>query len=605
MNDRSAATKGKILIVDDIPENLKVLSKTLQQEGYQVRAVTSGPMALRVVQNTQPDIVLLDIKMPDMDGYEVCRYLKSNPETYCIPVIFLSALDEVLDKVAAFEAGGVDYITKPFQFQEVLARVNNQLQLQAAKTEIERLNADLEKRVIQRTAQLEQEIAKRQRIQEELLHMALHDSLTELPNRTWLMDRLKQVFKRSQQNPHYLFAVLFLDCDRFKVVNDSLGHMIGDQLLISISRRLESVLRLGDTIARFGGDEFVILLEEINSPEDAIKIAKALQDQMKLSFHLESYEVFMDISIGIVIGNQGHQQPDHILRDADLALYQAKEKGKGRYQIFEHQMHSIALQRLEIETELRLAVAQSQFTVYYQPIISLTTQEIVGFEALVRWLHPHKQLIFPQDFLDIAEDTRLIMDIDRLVLEQACEQIRVWQRKFKKPLTINVNLSTQLFCESHLSLQVSRILEKTQLDPADLRIEITENTLIESYESAHLTSKKLRNLRVQISLDDFGTGFSSLSYLHQFPVNNLKIDRSFIVNLEENLKNQEIVTTIIQLAHNLDMTVTAEGIETPQQLKYLQALSCEYGQGYFFSHPLDAEAAHDLLFTSHTSKHHS
>lgn len=605
MNDRSAATKGKILIVDDIPENLKVLSKTLQQEGYQVRAVTSGPMALRVVQNTQPDIVLLDIKMPDMDGYEVCRCLKSNPETYCIPVIFLSALDEVLDKVAAFEAGGVDYITKPFQFQEVLARVNNQLQLQAAKTEIERLNADLEKRVIQRTAQLEQEIAKRQRIQEELLHMALHDSLTELPNRTWLMDRLKQVFKRSQQNPHYLFAVLFLDCDRFKVVNDSLGHMIGDQLLISISRRLESVLRLGDTIARFGGDEFVILLEEINSPEDAIKIAKALQDQMKLSFHLESYEVFMDISIGIVIGNQGHQQPDHILRDADLALYQAKEKGKGRYQIFEHQMHSIALQRLEIETELRLAVAQSQFTVYYQPIISLTTQEIVGFEALVRWLHPHKQLIFPQDFLDIAEDTRLIMDIDRWVLEQACAQIRAWQRKFKKPLTINVNLSTQLFCESHLSLQVSRILEKTQLDPADLRIEITENTLIESYESAHLTSKKLRNLRVQISLDDFGTGFSSLSYLHQFPVNNLKIDRSFIVNLEENLKNQEIVTTIIQLAHNLDMTVTAEGIETPQQLKYLQALSCEYGQGYFFSHPLDAEAAHDLLFTSHTSKHHS
>jgi len=605
MNDRSAATKGKILIVDDIPENLKVLSKTLQQEGYQVRAVTSGPMALRVVQNTQPDIVLLDIKMPDMDGYEVCRCLKSNPETYCIPVIFLSALDEVLDKVAAFEAGGVDYITKPFQFQEVLARVNNQLQLQAAKTEIERLNADLEKRVIQRTAQLEQEIAKRQRIQEELLHMALHDSLTELPNRTWLMDRLKQVFKRSKQSPHYVFAVLFLDCDRFKVVNDSLGHMIGDQLLISISRRLESVLRLGDTIARFGGDEFVILLEEIDSPEDAIKIAQALQDQMKLSFHLESYEVFMDISIGIVIGNQGHQQPDHILRDADLALYQAKEKGKGRYQIFEHQMHSIALQRLEIETELRLAVAQSQFTVYYQPIISLTTQEIVGFEALVRWLHPHKQLIFPQDFLDIAEDTRLIMDIDRWVLEQACAQIRAWQRKFKKPLTINVNLSTQLFCESHLSLQVSRILEKTQLDPADLRIEITENTLIESYESVHLTSRKLRSLRVQISLDDFGTGFSSLSYLHQFPVNNLKIDRSFIVNLEENLKNQEIVTSIIQLAHNLDMTVTAEGIETPQQLKYLQALSCEYGQGYFFSHPLDAEAAHDLLFTSHTWKHHS
>ena len=590
-----ASIKGKILIVDDIPENLKVLSKTLQQEGYQVRAVTSGRMALRVVQNTKPDIVLLDIKMPEMDGYEVCKYLKSDPETHYIPVIFLSALDEVLDKVAAFEVGGVDYITKPFQFQEVLARVNNQLQLQAAKAEVERLNADLEKRVIQRTAQLEQEIAKRQRIQEELLYMALHDSLTELPNRTWLMDRLKQVFKRSQQNPHYLFAVLFLDCDRFKIVNDSLGHMIGDQLLIAISRRLESVLRMGDTLARFGGDEFVILLEEIDTPEDAIKIAQSLQEQMKLSFHLGEYEIFTDISIGIVIGNQGHQQPDHLLRDADLALYKAKEDGKGRYQVFQHNMHSIALKRLEIETELRLALAQSQFTVYYQPIVYLNTQEIIGFEALARWIHPHKQLIPPHDFLSIAEDTRLIVDIDRLVLEQACIQTKIWQKKFDKPFTINVNFSPQLFSQDNLNNYVSQVLEKTRLNPANLRVEITENTLIQNYQSAYLTSEKLKILGVQISLDDFGTGFSSLSYLHQFPVDNLKIDRSFIVNLEDNLKNKEIITSIINLAHNLNITVTAEGIETQQQLDYLQKLSSEYGQGYFFSRPLDAQSMEALL----------
>ncbi|MGA1409516.1 MAG: putative bifunctional diguanylate cyclase/phosphodiesterase, partial [Prochlorotrichaceae cyanobacterium] len=470
MNDTSASNKGIILIVDDIPENLKVLSKTLKQEGYEVRAVTSGSMALRVVRNATPDIILLDIKMPEMDGYEVCRVLKADPETNHIPIIFLSALDEVVDKVTAFSVGGVDYITKPFQFQEVLARVNNQLQLQAAKAEVERLNAELEKRVIQRTAQLEQEIVKRQRIQEELLYMALHDSLTELPNRAWLMDRLKQVVKRSQQNPHYLFAILFLDCDRFKLVNDSLGHMIGDQLLISISRRLESALRLGDTISRFGGDEFVILLEEINQPDDAIEIAQDLQEQMKLSFHLDTYEIVIDVSIGIVIGNQENQQPDHLLRNADLALYKAKEKGKGRYEVFERKMHSIALRNLQTETELRRALVQSQFVVYYQPIIALSNRKIVGFEALVRWLHPQNGLVFPDQFLKIAEDTGLILDLDRFVLKESCQQIKEWQNKFDKSLTINVNFSTQLFSQTIVSEYLRNIICQTQLNPSQLRI---------------------------------------------------------------------------------------------------------------------------------------
>lgn len=595
MTNPSAANKGTILIVDDIPENLKVLSKTLKQEGYEVRAVTSGSMALRVVRNATPDIILLDIKMPEMDGYEVCRVLKSEPQTTHIPIIFLSALDEVVDKVTAFAVGGVDYITKPFQFQEVLARVNNQLQLQAAKAEVQRLNAELEKRVIQRTAQLEQEIVKRQRIQEELLYMALHDALTELPNRAWLMDRLKQVVKRSQQNPHYLFAILFLDCDRFKLVNDSLGHMIGDQLLIAISRRLESVLRLGDTISRFGGDEFVILLEEISQPDDAIRIAQDLQEQMKLSFHLDDYEIFIDISIGIVMGNQEDQQPDHLLRNADLALYKAKEKGKGRYQVFERKMHSIVLQNLQTETELRRAFFQSQFVVYYQPIIALSTRKIVGFEALVRWLHPQKGLVFPDHFLRIAEDTGLIIDLDRFVLKEACQQIKKWQVKFKRALMINVNFSTQLFSQPIVSEHVRGIIHNTQLSPSSLRIEITENTFIHNYEPAHLSSQRLKEQQIQISLDDFGTGFSSLSYLHQFPVDNLKIDRSFVTHLEQNIKNQEIVTSIINLAHNLEITVTAEGIETAQQFEYLRGLGCEYGQGYFFSPPVDAQTAQMLL----------
>jgi EAL domain-containing protein (putative c-di-GMP-specific phosphodiesterase class I) len=258
-------------------------------------------------------------------------------------------------------------------------------------------------------------------------------------------------------------------------------------------------------------------------------------------------------------------------------------------------MHSIALQRLEIETELRLALAQSQFIIYYQPIVCLSTQEIIGFEALVRWFHPQKQMIPPDHFLNIAEDTRLIIDIDHFVLERACIQTKIWQQKFDKEFTINVNFSPQLFSQENLSHHVNRILEKTQLNPTKLRIEITENTLIQNYEAAYLTSQKLKILGVQISLDDFGTGFSSLSYLHQFPVDNLKIDRFFILNLEQNIKNQEIVTSIIGLAHNLHITVTAEGIETPQQLEYLQGLSCEYGQGYFFARPLDAQSIEGLL----------
>ncbi len=601
MTDTLTSAKGTILIVDDIPDNLRVLSKTLTQAGYKVRSVTNGSMALRVAHSTAPDIILLDIKMPDLDGYEVCKLLKADPKTASIPVIFLSALDEVIDKVTAFEVGGVDYITKPFQFEEVLARVTNQLQLKLAQAEVERLNAELEQRVIQRTAQLEQEITKRQRIQEKLLYMALHDSLTELPNRTWLMQRLEQVFVRSQQHPQRLFAVLFLDCDRFKVVNDSLGHLVGDQLLVAIARRLESALNPGNTLARFGGDEFVILLEEISQPEDAIKMAIALQEEMKLSFHLEHHEIFINVSIGIVVGNGTHQQPDHLLRDADLALYQAKAKGKDCYQIFDPQMHAFALKRLQTETELRLGISNAEMVVYYQPIVSLTSRKIVGFEALVRWMHPERGLIPPDQFLEIAEDTGLILDIDLWVLEQACRQTQKWQEQFDLPLEISVNLSPRQFSQPQLGNQVARILARTQLHPSCLKLEITENALIENYQTAHLIIEQLRALKIQISLDDFGTGYSSLSYLHQFPVNSLKIDRSFVHNLETNSKNQQIIHSIIGLAHNLGISVIAEGIEHEQQLIYLQQASCDYGQGYFLTKPLDAQSIQQLLTNEQTS----
>ncbi|HEY9866298.1 MAG TPA: diguanylate cyclase, partial [Candidatus Obscuribacterales bacterium] len=391
--------KADILIVDDTLENLRLLSNTLIQMGYKVRGVMNGQMAIMAVQTLPPDLILLDIKMPDMDGYTVCQSLKDNEKTRDIPVIFLSALNEVIDKVKAFQVGGVDYITKPFQFEEVVARIENQIALQSAKAEIQQLNEKLEQRVHSRTMELEivnaqlkglnykleKEISEHQKTQTRLLHLASHDALTNLPNRVLFMNRLVQSLQRTQREPNYQFGVLFLDCDRFKVVNDSLGHFAGDRLLIAIARRLKTHLSSTDMLARFGGDEFTILLENIQDIDDVSRLAQKIQTSMSWPFQFEEQELFINASIGIVVGNRTYQEPEHILRDADIAMYQAKAKGKARYQVFDTQMHYHAQQRLELETDLRRALHREEFILYYQPIISLDNGRINGFEALLRW----------------------------------------------------------------------------------------------------------------------------------------------------------------------------------------------------------------------------
>ncbi|MEY3305229.1 MAG: EAL domain-containing protein [Pseudanabaena sp.] len=590
---------GDILIVDDMPNNLRFLSTTLAEQGYKVRSVTEGLMALTVAEAAKPDLILLDIMMPNIDGYEVCQRLKANDQTCDIPVIFLSALDEVLDKVKAFSVGGVDYITKPFQLEEVLARIQTHLSLRFAQKEISQLNAELEQRVRQRTAQLEQEIAERLQVQERLLHLALHDVLTGLPNRTWFMKRLEQLLQQVHQQSGYHFAVLFLDCDRFQAVNDSLGHLVGDQLLVSIARRIELCLRPGTMLCRLGGDEFAILLQDIEKPSDTIKVANGILQELAAPFQIGDYQVFTNVSIGIAMGSDIYKQPEHILRDADTAMYRAKANGKACYQMFEQTMHSRALHNFQLESDLRHALERHELIAYYQPIIRLDNNQIDSFEALVRWNHPEKGLVDPSKFIPIAEETGLVMAIDLFVLQQACQQLRSWRDEglADASLTMNVNLSVKHFMSFDLLKQIDHVLRETGITGSSLRLEITESDIMENAEFAGKIISQLRDRHIQLSIDDFGTGYSSLSYLHRLPIDHLKIDRSFVMRIGKNGKNTEIIRAIIALAKSLDMFTIAEGVETQDQLDQIRELKCEFCQGYLFSKPVEASAARNLLIT--------
>lgn len=857
--------QASILIVDDIPTNIKVLFNILKQSGFQVSVAKNGESALSKVQEALPDLILLDVLLPGIDGFETCRRLKANPTTQEIPVIFLSALDEVIDKVQAFAVGGIDYITKPFQTEEVLARVQSQLTLQKAKAEVKQLNVELEQRVQQRTAQLEaanqhlqreiierkkaekelarekthlldaqqvahvgsgeldvvtqqmrwsdetfrifglqpgqslptylellrefvytddqvvweavveraiaqgkpyefefrivrpngeiryasakgrpifnsagqvtrlfstvlditeqkqaeeallkseeqfrltfelapigmalealdgkfmrvnqafcqtlgytsqemlhqtwanllhpediaaflthkqnlhqgnisdfqienrylakngslvygilqvslvrdstgkplhlisqlMDITERKQVEEQLLYGALHDPLTNLPNRALLMERLELALKRGKRHQDYLFAVLFIDLDRFKVVNDSLGHQVGDQLLVAIARKLENIIRTTDTVARLGGDEFIILLDGIENIQDAIRIAERISFEMKLPLQLKERKVFTNASIGIALGSTDYNRGADLLRDADIAMYRAKEKGKARYEIFNREMYTQALKQLQIENDLRQALERQEFKVYYQPIVCLSTGRLTGFEALVRWHHPVKGLVSPADFIPIAEETGLIVPIGERVLREATHQMSVWQNKFSfaKSLKISVNLSIEQLRDPNCLERIDFILAQTSLAGESLKLELTESMLMDNSEEFISLLSSLKARGIQMSIDDFGTGYSSLSYLHRFPVHNLKVDRSFVSRIGSKGNNHQIIETIVTLAHQLGMKAIAEGVETPQQLNQLRALNCDEAQGYLFSKPLERESAEAFIAAHHS-----
>lgn len=713
-----------ILIVDDLPDNLRVLSAALSGQGFQIRCAKSGAIALMAVQTTSPDLILLDIKMPDMDGYEVCRRLKASTTACDIPVIFLSALDDVFDKVKAFNMGGADYITKPFQVEEVLIRVKHQLSLKFAEIEIRQL----EQRVKQRTDELEKinaelqiEIAERQFIQEslkvseerlesilgaiedvvwsmdetmsktlylnaaveriygypmldffadphlwlkvihpedrgrlknitqtllstgsfneeyqilrldqevrwvcnqghcvydrdgkllridgivrditaqkkaqqQLVHDALHDSLTNLPNRPLFMERVRQAINHSKRNPKYLFAVMFIDLDRFKMINDSLGHIVGDQFLQSIANLLASCLRGGDTVARLGGDEFTILVNDMKEPNEAMMIAERILNKFLHPIEIGDQSIFGSVSIGIVINNREYETSDNLLRDADIAMYRAKSLGKGRYTIFDKEMYEQNLKTIQLDNDLRYALERQEFELYYQPIVHLSSEKLAGFEALIRWHHPERGLVPPIEFIPIAEETGAIIAIGDWVLNQACQQISIWQSQFleAKSLKMSINLTCQQIREKNLVEKLDRVLAATGIDGSTIRLEITESSMMDQGEETIAKLEELRARNIQLSIDDFGQGYSSLSYLHRFPVNTLKIDRTFVELMSSGGQNLEIIRTIILLAHTLNMSVVAEGVETHEQMSTLRQLGCEYAQGYFFSRPIIAADA--------------
>jgi diguanylate cyclase (GGDEF)-like protein/PAS domain S-box-containing protein len=441
------------------------------------------------------------------------------------------------------------------------------------------------------------DITERKRSEEELTYSAFHDALTGLPNRAALIPQLEGAIAKTQFDSSYLFAVLFLDLDGFKTTNDRLGHTAGDRLLIEVARRLELCLRPSDQIARLGGDEFVICLNNIHSIQDATHIAERIEIALSAPITWEDQKIFTTASIGIAIGKDSYQNPEELLRDADIAMYAAKKRGQGCYKVFDTDISACIVPKFRLEFELKRALERQEFVLHYQPIIDLRSQKITGFEALLRWMHPERGLIAPDDFIPLAEETGLIVPIGAWVLSEACSQLKTWQREIASdiPLSMSVNVSSLQLKHPGFLAMVKQTLTTTQIKPSLLTLEITESVMMEESASLANLLGQLRAQEIQLSLDDFGTGYSSLVALKQFPISALKLDRSFIQGLGNDPKSLEIVEAVMHLAQKMNMNVIAEGIETASQQNHLQILDCVMGQGFLFSAAIDGPAAGRLI----------
>ncbi len=431
---------------------------------------------------------------------------------------------------------------------------------------------------------------------EQFKYEAFHDSLTRMPNRRQFIEKLRSHLKQCKGDPKFGFTVLSLDLNRFKTINDSLGHSLGDVLIAKVAERISHSIRKKDSAARFGGDEFGIIINDVWEEDDVLAFVELIIRGLAEPFEIESRKVYTSVSVGIAVSDSAYEQAEDLLRDADIAMYHAKNSEK-EYVAFDREMHTKAVTLLDVETDLRHAIEEDQFVTFYQPIVDLKTMDLFGFEALIRWNHPTRGLVPPDDFIPVSEVTNLIVPITLWILRKSCEQMVEWQRKYPKHagMVISVNLSGKHFAQHDLVKQVKEILNETGLAPTCLKLELTESAVMENAETTIFLLKRLRELGVQISIDDFGTGYSSLSYLHRFPINTLKVDRSFVGEMEKASEKGEIVRTIISLSKTLGFSVIAEGIETVHQLHQLRILDCEYGQGYLFSRPVPASEAEELL----------
>ena len=620
--DTSNLQTANIMIVDDEPINCKIARKYLSQAGYSHFLVeTDATRALEAIRDNRPDLVVLDIMMPNVSGLEILEAVRADEDIAYIPVLILTASTDAQTKHQALELGATDFLTKPIDSNDLLPRVRNALILKAFHDHLLSYAAILKRYAEEKTIELqhanerlegsnqalETELTERRNAEKRLRHQALHDALTDLPNRALLMERMERCIARFKRQSDHFFAILFLDFDDFKVVNDSLGHRLGDQLLVEAARRLTRCLRALDTAsrpqdettARLGGDEFVVLLDGMKSLLDAVVVAERIRDVLSEPFELEGREVTVRVSIGVASSESNYDDPEAMLRDADTALYEAKNSSRGDYVVFNEEMRRRVLSRMELDTDLRNALPRRQLYLQYQPIVSLDTGRITAFEALLRWEHPARGLISPADFISLAEEKGLIIPIGQWVLKEACREVKSWREQFPNyaDLSVSVNVSPRQLVRNDLVGQVRTVLEETGLDPRALKLEITEHAMIENGEATELRLNELREAGVGVYLDDFGTGYSSLSYLHSLPVDGIKLDRSFVNGIALDGKHATTIQAVVTLSMNRGFQVIAEGVETLDQIAQLQALECSFAQGYYFAKPLPTDEAAAVLAT--------
>lgn len=562
-----------VLLIEDNEADAMLLTEILCENRHTRFVVTHAKRltdGLEKMQICLFDVMLLDLSLPDSQGLPtVIKALEWAPN---IPIVVMTGMEDDEVAMQAVHHGAQDYFVKGYFDEHMMVRS---------------LYYAIERK--QLVAQLRE--------------ASLHDMLTGLPNRPLLLDRLGRAIERTHRFPDYLFALLFVDLDSFKIINDSLGHLIGDHLLIEIAQRLKACIRSMDTVARLGGDEFCILLDGIKEEDEVIRIADRIHATLSMPCQINDHELYSSASIGITISTTGYTMAEDVLRDADTAMYRAKKKGKSQYVIFDRTMHEKMTQLMQLEIDMRRALAKNEFKVYYQPILSLDDGHLLGVEALVRWLHPQNGLMEPAEFLAFTEESGLIVRLDQWVLQEACKQVRLWQKRFSAyaELRLFVNFSTQQFSVPDLKSQIVYILKQTGLKAAHLNLELKEEMLCKDrhFDQTLKILADIKDTGIHLYLDDFGTGYSSLNCLHSAPIDTLKIDlnidQHFFDQYPPHANAKTIIRAIVELGHNLEMQVIAEGIETVEQFQQLKALHCEYAQGYLFAKALSAFELESIL----------